>query len=581
MDMSMQVVRIDCRTRTSAREELPEELNVIGGRGLIDRVLSQEVPPLCEPLGQENKLIICCGPLAGAGITSAGRLSIGGKSPLTGGIKESNSGGTAADALAGLGIRCLILENRPDQDLDRQYPISAAGWSLLKVDESGVEFLDAAPYMGLGNYACRERLVADFGDSYSTITIGPSGEQLYLNSGLAVNDRYGRPGRFSARGGMGALMGSKRVKAILISNRGTYKPPRISSDGFKAARRRFHMIVMGSERIKVLREYGTASTVLDAQRLGALPTCNFSVGQFSGAEKISGEALHDLIAARGGEGTNSESCMGNCMIQCSNYFADAKGRRVVGPLEYETLSLMGSNLGIDDLDTIARLNYICNDLGLDTIETGGALGVMAASGLLEFGDAQGFIDVLEDLPKGGLLGRMVGMGTGITARFLNVRHAPVVKNQCMSGYDPRGVKGTGVTYATTPMGADHTAGLTVYMPVDHHSREGQVELSRKMQIGRTAYDVLGLCTFLMAATALHGDAVVDMLNGLYGLELPPDFLRQLGEETIAMEKSYNRAAGFTAQDDRIPAYFREEKLPPFGLRWDIEDSEIDSMFGGA
>ncbi len=579
--MRMQIIRVDCRSRTLCREVLPEDLLTIGGRGVIDRVLTEEVPPRCDPLGPENKLIVCCGPLAGVGVTSAGRLSIGGKSPLTGGIKESNSGGTAADALARLGIRCLILEGQPEQNTDRQFPETSESWYLLKVDERGVEFLDASKYMGLGNYACRERLAADFGNAYSTITIGPSGERRYLNSGLAVNDRYGRPGRFSARGGMGALMGSKKIKAILISNDGNFQPPGITSEEFRAARRRFHMIVKGSERIKVLREYGTASTVLDAQRLGALPTRNFSAGQFAGAGNISGEALHDLIAARGGEGTNSESCMGNCMIQCSNYFADSEGRSVVGPLEYETLSLMGSNLGIDDLDVIARLNYICNDLGLDTIETGGALGVMAAAGLLEFGDAQGFIAVLEDLPKGGLLGRMVGMGTGITARFLNVRHAPVVKNQCMSGYDPRGVKGTGVTYATTPMGADHTAGLTVYMPVDHHAPEGQVELSKKMQIGRTAYDVLGLCTFLMAATALHGDAVVGLLNGLYGLELAPDYLRQLGEETIAMERAYNSAAGFTAEDDRIPAYFREEKLPPFGLRWDVEDNEIDAMFGGA
>jgi aldehyde:ferredoxin oxidoreductase len=565
----MNILRIDCADRTYKYESLAEDLKVIGGRGFIGRILRDEIPAGCYPLGPENKLIICNGPLAGLGISSAGRLSIGGKSPLTGGVKESNSGGTAADALAKLGLRAVILENQPKEE----------SWSIIKLDEDKVEFIDAAPYLGLGNYNLRERLVKDFSDSYSTITLGQSGEMKYLNSSIAMSDKYGRPCRMAARGGMGALMGSKGIKGFLIKENGSFKPDGAERAAFKESRRVFHKIVTDSERIKVLREYGTASTVMDAQRLGALPTCNFTIGQFEDADKISGEYLHDLINKRGGDGTNSESCMGTCIIQCSNHFADHDGKAVVGPLEYETLSLLGSNLGIGDLDVIAELNYMCNDLGLDTIETGGALGVMAEAGLLKFGDADGFRKAVREVPSGGWLGRLVGMGTGITAKVLNVRRAPVVKNQCMSGYDPRGVKGTGVTYATSPMGADHTAGLTVYMPVDHHNKKDQIETSRKMQVGRCSYDVLGLCTFLLAATAMDGDKVVDMLNSLYDLQLPPDYLLKLGKNTILIEKEYNCAAGFDKRDDRIPSYFIEETLPPFNLRWDIDDAEMDAMFG--
>ncbi len=567
----MNILRIDCNNKSFQYEGLPEYFTAVAGRGFIARILRDEVPAECYPLGPENKLIICNGPLAGVGISSAGRLSIGGKSPLTGGVKESNSGGTAADALAQLGLRGMILENQ----------LNGNSWYLLKIEEDHVEFIDACDYTGLGNYDLRKKLVQDFGEGYSTITIGPSGEKQYLNSSIAINDRFGRPGRVAARGGLGALMGSKRIKAILIREKGSYKPAGAESAAFKDARREFHRIVKESERIKVLREYGTASTVMDAQRLGALPTCNFTRGQFEDAEKISGETLHDLILSRGGDGTNSESCMGVCIIQCSNLYVDAGGKEVVGPVEYETISLLGSNLGIGDLDVIAHLNYLCNDYGLDTIETGGALGVMAEAGLLRFGEAGDFIRAVHEVPEGGWLGLLIGMGTGITAKVLNVRRAPVVKNQCMSGYDPRGVKGTGVTYATSPMGADHTAGLTVYMPVDHHDKKDQVETSRKMQVSRASYDVLGLCAFLLAATAMHGDKVIAMLNGLYGLDLPPDYLGRIGNETILLEKKFNLAAGFDKKDDRIPAFFKEEKLPPFDLQWDIDDAEMDVIFGGS
>jgi aldehyde:ferredoxin oxidoreductase len=575
----MEIVRIDCRNLTYKYEPLPGIFQTSGGRGIIAHVLSEEVDARCNPLGRENKLIVCNGPLAGANISSAGRLSIGAKSPLTGGIKESNAGGTAGEALAGLGLRAIIFE---DQGAD----IPAAGGRgkaplyLLKLDPGEAEFIPADEYAGLGNYEMKKRLAERFGENYSTLTIGPAGEKQFINSGIAVSDRDGRPSRLAARGGLGAVMGGKGIKAVLIRMKGGYKYEGAGSEAFKKAGSTYHEVVKTNDRIKVLREYGTASTVMDAQRLGALPTRNFSSGQFDGVETLTGEFIHDEIERRGGEGTNSESCMQICLIQCSNVYPDRKGKEIVAPFEYETISLLGSNIEVGNTDTVAYLNYLCNDYGMDTIETGGALGVMAAAGMLTFGDDQCFIDAVREVPKNGSwTGRLIGMGTENAARILGVWRAPVVKGQCMSGYDPRGVKGTGITYATTPMGADHTAGLTVFAPVDHHSKEGQIDLSRKIQIGRAAYDVFGLCAFLMAATAMKPELVTDMLNGLYGTDFDPSYVAETGKDVIRRELAFNRAAGFTDADDTIPDFFKQEKLPPFNLVWDITDEELSSLFG--
>lgn len=532
---------------------------------------------MCNPLGSENKLIVCNGPLAGAGVSSAGRLSIGAKSPLTGGIKESNAGGTAGEALAGLGLRAVIFEDIPEPAGGREGDSSIPPY-LLKIDSGSAEFIPADEYAGLGNYELKKRLTERFGSEYSTLTLGPAGEKLFINSGIAVSDREGRPSRFAARGGLGAVMGKKGIKAVLLHMKGGYKHEGAADEAFKKARSAYHNCIKDNDRIKVLREYGTASTVMDTQRLGALPTRNFSSGQFDGVETLAGEHIHDEIVRRSGDGTNSESCMQICVIKCSNVYPDKEGKEIVAPFEYETISLLGSNIEIGNTDTVALLNHLCNDYGMDTIETGGALGVMAEAGMLTFGDDQGFIEALREVPKDSWSGRLVGMGTENTARILGVWRAPVVKGQCMSGYDPRGVKGTGITYATTPMGADHTAGLTVFAPVDHHSKEGQIELSRKIQIGRAAYDVFGMCAFLMAATAMKPELITDMLNGLYGTGYEPGHVAETGKDVIRRELAFNRAAGFSSGDDTVPDFFKTEKLPPFNLEWDITDEELLSLF---
>jgi aldehyde:ferredoxin oxidoreductase len=555
----MTILRVDLNTRQSSTTPLPDPLS--GGRLLTDEIISTDVDPGCDPLGPRNVLAMATGALAGWHISDAGRLSVGGKSPLTGGIKESNVGGNVADALAGLGHRALVITGT--------LPVDEP--AILVIDEAGVRIAPATHLWGLTLEQLAAQLQAEHGSDYGYLAIGPTGEMGMASAAICVSDVRGAPYRFAARGGMGAVMGSKGLKAILVKKS---KRPRPSSDAFKVAVKAFLNAITSNPRVEVLRKYGTASTVMLVQSLGGLPTRNFSSGEFEEAERISGEAIYRLTEARGGEGTPTESCMAACAIQCSNIFPDADGQRLVAPIEYETLVMCGSNLGIGDLDTIARLNRLCNEYGLDTIEVGAALGVAAEAGVWQFGDGQRAIELLEELGQGTILGRVLGQGCAVTGRVLAVKRIPAVKGQALSAYDPRGVKGTGVTFATTPQGGDHTAGLTVFAPVDHHAAEGQVQLSRGTQITRAAYDSLGLCVFLLGSTAGHPELITNMLNGAYGTALTPDYLNQVGLRVIDLERDFNRRAGLTEETDRLPDFFYNEPLPPHGEVFDVPDHEL-------
>ena len=549
-----------------------------GGRLLTGLLVTEHVPPTTDPLGPDNILVLAAGPLAGLRVSTGGRLSIGAKSPLTLGIKESNAGGMAADSLAGLGYRALVLTGaRPTGQP-----------AVLIVDEAGARLVDSRPYWGLGNETTAESLRRDHGEQYVVVSIGPGGEAQLGAAGIAVTDAVDQPFRLAARGGLGAVMGSKGLKAILIRRiPGTVKPPAAA----RAAITGFHKLVASSERIKVLRDYGTASTVMLTQNLGGLPTHNFSAGRFDGAEALSGEALRDLILARGGVGTPTEACMAGCVIQCSNIMPDADGGLAVAPMEFETLGLCGSNLGLDSLDAIARINRLCNDLGLDTIEIGAALGVImeaAETGnvppgfdlaaLPRFGDGARAAEIVAEIWHGGRLGMLVGQGVVAVGKALGVRRVPAVKGQAMSAYDPRVVKGTGVTYATSPQGADHTAGLTVFAPVNHLDPAGAVALSRTVQVQRAAYDALGLCVFNLGATGPRPDVILEMLNTAYGMQLSAGWLNELGRRVIDIERAFNQAAGFTPADDRLPAFFTAEPLASTSTVFDVSEEALDSMW---
>ena len=563
-----QIWRVDISTQTCSRQPVPHTWEHLGGRGLVSRILLDEVPPTCEPLGSFNKLLFCPGLLVGHMLSSCDRISVGGKSPLTGGVKEANAGGTTGLEMTSLGIKALILENLPVQ----------AGWWVLHLSSAGACFIPAEELVGLGVYDTANKLREQYGKKVAIALIGPSGEMKLSAAGIQNLDKDGVPSRIAARGGLGAVMGSKGLKAIIFDASGCSKPPIAHPQEFKDAQKRYTKATLEHPQSIVYRDYGTAAMARMCDSFGALPTRNFSSGHFEAVEQISGESMRQTILDRGGKGEPTHACMPGCVIRCSNIYAGKDGDPIVAPLEYETIGLMGSNLGIGDLDAVARLNWEANDLGLDTIDTGAALGVAAEAGLMAFGDGARALELLGEVRRGTPLGRIIGSGAALTGKVFGVTRVPVTKGQAMAAYEPRAVKGTGVTYATSPQGGDHTAGLTIRDKVNHLDPAGQAALSRTKQINMAGYDTLGACIFAGFGFSVVPDVIAALLNARYDWNVGTDILQVLGKEALKLEREFNHRAGFTSVQDRLPEYMTQEPLPPLGPVFDVTAEDLDNVF---
>ena len=551
----------------------------LGGRAMTSAVIAAEVPPTCHPLGEANKLVIAPGLLSGSAAAISGRLSVGCKSPLTGGIKEANAGGQAAQVMGRLGYAAIILEGKPTDD------------SLYKViiNKDGVKIEAATDIKGLGNYATVEKLAAQYGEKVAFITIGQAGEMKMSAASIAVTDMEQRPTRHAGRGGVGAVMGTKGIKAIVLDDAGCAMRKPADPEKFKAANKAF---AEGLRKHAVTGEglptFGTNVLTNVVNEAGGYPTNNFQKGQFDGAANLSGEAQAALENERGGEGSATHGCHRGCVIRCSGTFYDKDGNYVTKQPEYETVWAHGGNCGIDDLDVVAQLDRMDDDFGLDTIEMGATIGVAMEAGLAEFGDAQGAIRLLKEVGDGTPLGRILGNGAAVTGQVFGVERVPVVKRQSMPAYDPRAVQGIGVTYATTTMGADHTAGYAVATnllgvggSVDALKPEGQVELSRNLQIATAAIDATGMCLFIAFAILDQPDtfnALVDLIGAFTGQPLTADDVTALGKSILKNEREFNLAAGFTAKDDRLPEYFKKEALAPHNVTFGVKDEELDTLF---
>jgi len=549
----------------------------LGGRAMTSAVVSKEVPPLCHPLGEDNKLVIAPGMLSGSAAAMSGRLSVGCKSPLTGGIKEANSGGQGAQVLARLGYAAIILEGKPKDD------------TLYKIfiNKDGVKITADNSLKMLGNYALVDKIKAEYGDKVACISIGPAGEMKMASATVAITDMEQRPTRHAGRGGVGAVMGSKQVKAIVLDD--SEMPMRSPKDPekFKEANKNF---VQGLRKHPVTGEglptYGTNVLTNVINEAGGYPTHNFKEGQFAGAAKISGEALAELEKARGANPTHG--CHKGCVIRCSGTFVDKDGKFLTKQPEYETVWAHGGNCGIDDIDAIALMDRLDDDFGIDTIEMGATIAVAMDAGIAKFGDAQAAINLIKEVGKGSHLGRILGNGAGLTGKVFGIERVPVVKNQSMPAYDPRAVQGMGVTYATTTMGADHTAGYAVTANVlgvggnvNALKPEGQIELSRNLQIATAAIDASGMCLFIAFAILDQPEtfqSLVDILSAFTGQNLTGDDVVALGKSILTNERDFNARAGFTSKDDRLPEYFKKESLAPHNVTFQVKDEDLDQVF---
>lgn len=559
------------------KTEAPGDYEGLGGRGMTSMIISKEVPPLCHPLGAENKLVIAPGLLSGSAAAQSGRISVGCKSPLTGGIKEANSGGQAAQVLARLGYAAIILEGKPQtSDIYK-----------IVINKDGVSIHADNQLKGLGNYATIDAIKADHGDKVACISIGQAGEMKMAAATVAFTDMEFRPTRHAGRGGPGAVMGAKGVKVIILDDAGCKMRSPKDPDKFKEANKRF---VQGLKKHAVTGEglpaYGTNVLTNIINEAGAFPTHNFATGRFEGAAKISGETFAELEKSRGANPTHG--CHRGCVIQCSGTFKDKKGNFLTKQPEYETVWAHGANCGIDDPDVIAQLDRMDDDFGLDTIEMGATIGVAMEAGLAAFGDAEAAVRLLSEVGEGTPLGRILGSGAELTGKAFGVERVPTVKGQSMPAYDPRAVQGVGVTYATSPMGADHTAGYAVTAnvlgvggTVDPLKPEGQVELSRNLQIATAAIDATGYCLFIAFAILDQADTFQDMLdviNGFTGQTLTADDVTALGKNILSAERDFNARAGFTAKADRLPHYFKREALAPHNVKFEVSDEALDQVF---
>jgi aldehyde:ferredoxin oxidoreductase len=568
----MKILRINTRTRDFKFEDLGD-LAGLGGRALTSRVINREVPADCHPLSAENKLVFAAGVLGATNAANSGRVSVGAKSPLTGGIKESNSGGQFAHTLPKLGLLAIILEDKPE---------AGAPLQEIFVTADKVVFKDS-PVAGLKTYAAQEKLLAAYGEKAVTAMVGPAGEQCLAASTIQFSDPEGLPSRSAGRGGMGAVMGSKGVKAIILDPNANVKTVYGNEELFKEARKEWVDILRGHPvTSQGLPGFGTAVLVNVINEAGALPTKNFRFGKFDGAEKISGESMAEAIEKRGGK--TKHGCHTGCIIQCSQVYNDKDGKYLTTGFEYETIWGFGADLMVDNLDDIAVMDRTCDEAGMDTIEMANTMAMAMEAGIINWGDGKGVIAELSKVGTKDPLGRIYGNGTSFTAQAFGVDRVPVVKNQSLPAYDPRAVKGVGVTYATTPMGADHTAGYGVCQNVlkcggnvDGHKKEGNIEISKNLQVATAAVDSLGLCLFV--AFAVLDDArgvpcMAKLVSGLVGKEVTVDDVVAMGVNCLKDELDFNKRAGFTEADDQLPRFFREETLPPHNVGWDFTAEEL-------
>ncbi len=546
-------LHINLGDRAVEIEELHGEAVIRAGRHYIAKTLLERGAATIDPLSPDNPLIFSAGPFAGSNFSNANRLSVGCKSPLTGGIKESNSGGTFAFAL-GQSLMAGLTLYGASQD-----------WVVIRITkEGGISFDSAAPYLGKGNMEAARLLFETYGDKIALSLCGPVGEYLGLVAGIAFTDPERRPVRLAARGGVGAVMGSKKVKAIVVDT--DRMPPFHDRKKLMGSIREYGKRLKNDKAIEAFTLYGTAMVGDFTNQVGGLPTRNFSTGTLvdsaEGPMKLGGTFIREQNLERGGE--PAHACMPGCLIQCSNIYVDGKGEEIVSPLEYETLGLMGSNCGLKDPDDVARLNHAANDLGVDTIEIGALLGVLMELGEGEFGDTGFMRKALDDIREGNERGRLLAQGTARVGEHYKAARVPVIKKQGISAYDPRVIEVTGISMMVTAQGADHTAGnLPSYKCTDKTTGD-LVAASLESQIACAAADSLGLCVFGRSVTNVSAELVVTALNDAHGTDLDPSFIENLGRETLRMEWEFNRQAGFTEEDDELPAFFYDEALAPSG-----------------
>jgi aldehyde:ferredoxin oxidoreductase len=555
-----QLIRVDMNDQTVSIEPYPEAWKLLGGRALSARILLEECDPECDPLGPDNVFVLAPGVLAGTAAPTSGRLSVGGKSPLTHGIKEANVGGNPGQDLMKLGYRGIVVKGQP-ADAERRYAI--------EISPDGVGFVAADEHKGKWNYALIDDLAKQYSKTASFISIGPAGEMRLTGASVACTDteQDRHPARHAGRGGLGAVMGSKGLKYISVdAAKGPVRKP--EKKEFYALGKKYTKNYVAGPGQEPFPKWGTSAIVEEANQLYTFPYQNRVEGRSPDVHTLDGMRIVESFEERGG---GMHNCMTGCIVQCSNIVHDAEGKYKTSALEFETLTLLGSNCGIASWEDVADLDRLCDEIGVDTIETGAALAVYMDSGGIEFGDSDGAKRILREIGEGTELGRAIGDGALAIGRKRKHHRIPTVKGQAIPAWDPRPLKAAGVTYCTSPMGADHTAGLVVEPGQPY---EEAVRASQDSQIVNAVIDSSGFCQFLMT----NLDEVREFFGLFYGEEVTREQIADIGWNCLEDEWEFNRRAGFGPGDDLMPDCMKQDAIGPEKLVWDMDPELVSQAY---
>ena len=547
------LIYVDMTDGSVSTRDFPSEWKLLGGRALSAKILLDECDPECDPLGPDNVLVLAPGVLSGTSAPTSGRLSVGCKSPLTGGIKEANVGGNPGQDLMKLGIRAIVVKGQPGD--------SGSRWGL-EVDADGARLVDATDYKGMWNYASCEKLFGNYPKTASAICIGPAGEMMLKGASVACTDKEKErhPARHAARGGVGAVMGSKGLKWVLVDP--GKNPVRKPADqkAFNAWMKDFSKDYLNNGRHEMFK-WGTSAVVPFANMMNTFPYKNRTEGQNPHFEELDGAKIVASFEDRGG---GMHACMNGCIVKCSNVVHDEKGEYLTSALEFETLTLLGSCCDINSWEDVGALDRLCDELGLDTIETGAALAVLMDAGGLPWGDVKKVKELLgRKLEQGDKDALLVANGAAAVGKDRNHARTPVARGQAMPAWDPRPLKASGITYCTSAMGADHTAGLVVDPEVNG---EAAAVASQHVQIVNAVTDSSGFCMFLQP----NLDEIRKFYGLFYGEEVGREQIADLGWDCLQDEWEFNRRAGFTEADDDMADCLKEEGIgPDHSIKFDV------------
>jgi aldehyde:ferredoxin oxidoreductase len=575
------VLRVDLTNETATVEKVPPHMakDFIGGRGWAIRYLTDQVDPTVDPLSPENALIFGTGPLTATPAPTGNRYTVVTKSPLTGALSCSNSGGIFPTEMKRTGFDLFIFEGRASRPV-----------YVWVNDDDWVDIRPAEHLWGKTVHETEDILLKETDGRARVASIGPAGERLVKVAAI-MNDKH----RAAARSGVGAVMGSKNLKAVVV--RGSKKAPLAEPEAMKELCRLVRSEVNADvKKGSALREYGTAYVPPVTNEIGILPTRNFQTGVFEGVENINGPTLKKKYLIR------AKPCFG-CPIACGRETRvddPAYGGEGEGP-EYETIAALGSACGVDNLAAVAKANYLCNELGLDTISTGVTIscamemvekGIIPESDVgrpLSFGDADAMIALVRETAYRQGFGDTVAEGSyWLASKYGHPEFSITAKKLEFPGYDPRGAKGMGLLYATSNIGASHMAGDLAYSEVfgvpekiDPLTIKDKPWLIYRFQDAFAVIDAAGLCVFLSVRylfdpkVELWPTRLTRLINYATGAAYTEKSLLEAGERIFNLERMFLLQAGFSRDDDTLPKRMLEEPLPDGPARGHVV--ELDQM----